>query len=253
VNHRLPKPYYDHAGITIYHADCREILPHLPKVDLVLTDPPYGIEIATNGRIGATGRNANGHRLGTRAIKQYIPVEWDSVPLTRELADLFRHKSTNQIIFGFNHFSDILPPTKAVIVWDKKLKNDWEDNFSDCELAWTSFNEPARLFRHMWIGALRASEHATDAKQHPTQKPVALMGWLLGKHSRPGELILDPFMGSGTTLVAAKNLGRRAIGIEIEEEYCAIAVQRLAQEVLPLSAPEEPKPEQLVLGLEATA
>ena len=103
------------------------------------------------------------------------------------------------------------------------------NDFADCELVWTNLPGVARLFRHQWSGAMRASERG-EPRLHPTQKPLILMRWIIGRC--PEGVVLDPFMGSGTTLRAAKDLGRRAIGIDIDERYCQIAAQRCAQEVL---------------------
>ena len=237
----LPDPYYSHAGITIYHGDCREILPHLPKVDLVLTDPPYGIDIVKTGCIGASG--------GKSTVRDYGISDWDAKPISAEVWSLVQGASSDQIVFGFNHFIESgFGSTRCVLVWDKKCQNGWRDNFSDCEIAWASLQEPLRVFRYLWMGASRGTNEL-DAKVHPTQKPLAVMMWCLSL-SPKSQIILDPFMGSGTTLVAAKQLGRKAIGIEIEERYCAIAVKRLAQEMLPF-AESEPEPEQMsILGCE---
>ena len=135
--------------------------------------------------------------------------------------------SKEQIIFGFNNFMNILPPSRNIIVWDKKCKNDWEDNFSDCELAWVSKDGLPRVFRHLWMGALRASEKESGNRRHPTQKPVVLMKWIVEKYSKQGFTILDPFMGSGTTGVACAELHRNFIGIEISEKYFNIAKRRI--------------------------
>jgi site-specific DNA-methyltransferase (adenine-specific)/modification methylase len=136
------------------------------------------------------------------------------------------------VLFGGNHFADRLPPTPSWIIWDKRDGITSNDN-ADCELAWTNLGGPARLYRHMWNGMIKASER-DKRRVHPTQKPVALMAWIIGNHTQPGDLILDPYMGSGPVARAAADLGRRYIGIEIEERYCEIAARRLEQSVLPL-------------------
>ena len=105
---------------------------------------------------------------------------------------------------------------------------------SDAEVAWASFPTPTRIFRHKWLGYMRASEVGFHV--HPTQKPVALMAWVIGKWCGEAETILDPYMGSGPVMRAAKDLGRKAIGIELEERYCEIAAERCSQEVLDLGA-----------------
>jgi site-specific DNA-methyltransferase (adenine-specific) len=138
--------------------------------------------------------------------------------------------SKNQIIFGGNYFAHFLKPSSSWIVWDK---DNGESFFADCELAWTSFDKAVRKFKWKWNGMLQ--EHMGKMKEnrvHPTQKPLALMQWCIKNYSEDNMTILDPFMGSGTTLVAAKLLGRNATGIEISEKYCEIARERLRQEVL---------------------
>lgn len=211
------KPYYEQDGITIYHADCLEILPYLPKVDLVLADPPYGIK-------------ENAHRIASRtklaATTDYGNFEWDSKPASKEEIAAIMEAGRNAIIWGGNYFN--VPPARGWLIWDKLNSG----NFADAELAWTNLKMSVRIFRHRWNGMIRASEN--DIKRvHPTQKPIQLMEWCIGWTDN-AQTILDPMMGSGTTLVAAKQLHRKAIGIEIEERYCEIAVKRLAQGVLPL-------------------
>ncbi len=208
-------PYYDHAGITIYHGDCREILP-LVDFDWISTDPPYGIDHPTNYR----GRGRS--KLAT--CRDYIPVHGDTEPFNPSwLVGL--GKPT--VLWGANYFADLLPPTSGWLVWDKKRPPDFDQ--STAELAWTNFIKGVRVFEHMWHGMLRASG---DALVHPTQKPEALHKWIFSLRWTPVGIPIDPYMGSGSLLRAAKDAGRRAIGIEIEERYCEIAAKRLAQEVL---------------------
>ena len=197
-------PYYDHDGITIYHGDCRDVLPLLEPVDLVLTDPPYGI-------------GANKQTLGTGRKKFSRGDDWDAnrVEWLPELLE----KGQHVCIWGGNYYADCLPATNDWLVWHKD--NDGL-SFSEVELAWTNFGKQARHLTHHWGG---------EVKQHPTQKPLPVMRWCLS-YLPDANTVLDPFMGSGTTLVAAKREGRRAIGIEIEERYCEIAANRLRQGVL---------------------
>jgi len=209
------KPYYDHAGITIYHGDCREILPEI-KADVVVTDPPYGI-----------GHRCNFHERGRgnlAACRDYPDVFGDDKPYEPELVISL---GLPTVLWGANHYSDKLPPTSGWLVWDKERPADLDQ--ATAELAWTNYVKGVRVFRHLWNGMMRASR---DTLVHPTQKPEALMRWVLTLKWTPEGTVLDPFMGSGTTLRAAKDLGRKAIGIEIEERYCEIAAKRLAQEVL---------------------
>lgn len=208
--------------VTLYNADCLDILKTLPdgSVDAVVTDPPYGIGVARYGSFGVGAKS----KMGSYAIS-----DWDDQPLSMEQFDEIKRVSKWQVIFGFNHLSHVLPPTKSVIVWDKKLKNDWDDSFSDCEIAWTNLSIPARVYRHLWIGACRQSETGKgQGKVHPTQKPIALMEWIIKKYSKPGDTILDPFMGSGTTGVACVQTGRNFIGVELDPGYFAIAEKRIA-------------------------
>jgi DNA modification methylase len=207
-------PYYEEEGITIYHGDCREILPQLEPVDLVLTDPPYGIgDKMQGGTWGAAEKYADFRR-------------WDVAPSAELLAAILG-KARHSIIWGGNYFG--LLPSRCWLVWDKQ---NAVKTMADCELAWTNLDKPSKRFSwpvgvHNW--------------GHPTEKPLELFQWCIVQTNPDATImdpfpayILDPFMGSGTTLRAAKDLGRKAIGIEIEERYCEIAVKRLAQEVLPL-------------------
>jgi len=207
------KPYYEHAGVTIFRGDCREVLPTLPQVDLVLTDPPYGI-----GRDGAVATTSS---HGGR--KAHAFMGWDSAPPSAEDLRLVLKSGRAAVLWGGNYFADKLPPTQRWLVWDKGQRIAQ----SDGELAWTS--EPGALR----IKTLNRVELLLDGTSHPTQKPLALMRWCLSLF--PNALtVLDPYCGVGSALVAAKRDGRRAIGIEIEERYCEIAAKRLAQEILAL-------------------
>ena len=135
------------------------------------------------------------------------------------------------IMWGANHYASRLPDSGAWLIWDKR-PTEWRNDQADCEMAWTNLDNPARVFRKSWGGGgTLARENGAEARVlHPSQKPLALMHWCLS--FVPDGDILDPFCGSGTTLRAAKDLGRRAIGIEIEERYCEIAAKRMEQEVL---------------------
>jgi len=214
------KPYYEHGGIVIYHGDCREVLPTLTeKVDLVLTDPPYG-------RGAGTADRRPGHeRARTKFVDRY---DWDNQVPVDMLTWVARQDT--YIVWGGNYFADILGSCNSPLMWHKC--QEW--NGAEFELAWTKNTYGnADTF---WLPKVKA--YTQEKKVHPTQKPTDLILWCLGK-SKANGLVLDPFMGSGTTLVAAKQLGRKAIGIEIEERYCEIAAKRLAQEVLPLTTQKE--------------
>lgn len=209
------KPYYDHAGIQIFHGDCREILPTLPKVDLVLTDPPYGVNYIHGAVLGPNASKFNN-----------CPVVGDDEPFD----PAFLLGYDRLILWGGNHFADRLPPSAGWLVWDKRCNTVVNDQ-SDCEIAWSNFLTTARLYYLVWDGFRRGGGEKNTPRQHPTQKPVDLMKWCLG-FAPDSKTVIDPFMGSGSVLVAAKARGMAAVGIEIEEKYCEIAAKRLSQEVL---------------------
>jgi len=202
------KPYYqdDKNGIVIYNGDCREILPHLEPVDLVLTDPPYGL-----GEKLHTGGTWSTHP------KYDAMLVWDK-KIDQSFARSLCFLAPKVIMWGGNYYE--LPPSRCWLSW---VKNNNVPTMADFELAWTNYDRPSK--------ACRGRIHPDGINQHPTQKPLYLMKFCID-FDRESQTILDPFMGSGTTLVAAKQLGRKAIGIEICEAYCQIAVQRLQQEVL---------------------
>jgi len=209
------KPYYEHGGITIYHGDCRVVLdslaPHFgdKPFDLLLTDPPYGIQAAKKGAHSSIRDNA-----------AWSSETWDDGRQTDSLRRALK-VAKQAAVWGGNYYADLLPASPAWLAW---VKPEAGTGFSlaDMELCWTSGQWAARV-KHM---ARR------DGNLHPTQKPEALMAWTMGFFVASS--ILDPFMGSGTTLVAAKRLGKSCIGIEREERYCEIAAKRLQQEALPL-------------------
>lgn len=204
-------PYYEHAGITIYHGDCREILPSL-SYDCIVSDPPYGIDyeshhansIAYGKIVGDAEAFDPQHLLGGRAI-----------------------------LWGGNNYANALP-LGGWVVWDKRVTPAADAILgSPFELAWASNTKLYKIIRQQHGGAKNADAPRGDVANaprfHPTQKPVAVMtpciDWV------GSGVVCDPYMGSGSTLIAAKALNRQAVGIEIEERYCEIAAKRLAQEV----------------------
>ena len=216
----LPTPYYDDGkGRVIYHADCRDILPELEpeSVDLVLTDPPYGIDLPTNFASRRRG-------CLSECLHDYPRVHGDDRKF--DPAPLLPFGSC--VLWGANYYADRLPTTSGWLVWDKRQGTGINDQ-ADAELAWTNCVKGVRVFRHLWNGFRRDSEKREHF--HPTQKPVALMRWCIGKALPDGGMILDPYMGSGPVPIAAKGEGCRCIAVEIEERYCEIAAKRLAQEV----------------------
>lgn len=207
-------PYYEQDGITIYHGDCRELLPLL-SADLLLTDPPYGI-----GRDGKPKSSSShgGH-------KGYEFRGWDIAPPSGDDFVLMLSRCREFVIWGANYFAPFMPPGPGWLLWDKGQRIDQADG----ELAATSRTGPLRVF------ALNRSAIARDGAVHPTQKPTALMRWCLSFYPS-SRSVLDPYMGSGSTLVAAKQDGRTACGVEQDERYCEIAAKRLSQGVLPLES-----------------
>lgn len=159
--------------------------------------------------------------------KQFEESGWDDNPADIQILDMARSLCGVQIIWGGNYFA--LPPSQRWLVWDKR--NDGTD-FADCELAWTNQDKAVRMFRYRWNGMLQ--EHGGRFKEerlHPAMKPLALLNWCMGM-APEAQSVLDPFVGSGTTLVAAKKWNRKAIGIEMSENYCEIAASRLTQDIL---------------------
>ncbi len=207
--------------------DCRDVLPTLGKVDACVTDPPYGI-----GEDGGKfrGRAGQGHRVLPK-------MNWDGGTPDGATFDLIRSVSDHQIIWGGNYFTDKLPPSKGWLYWQKLMGGD----FSDGELAWTSRDKALREFTIC---------NKMHGKEHPTQKPDELMKWCL-ELIPEARTILDPFMGSGTTGVAAVKLGRRFIGVEIEPKYFDIAVKRIeaATKQLDLFIEPAPAPKQEVMPI----
>jgi DNA modification methylase len=192
--------------------DCREVLPTLGKVDAVVTDPPYGISIAAGGTIGGSNKSI---------AKDYGKRSWDDEVPEKSLFSMLQDLSNHQIIFGGNYFEG-LGPTSCWLVWDKQNTG----NFADCELAWTNLKMPVRRIYWRWNGMIRKGD---DNREHPTQKPEGVMKWCLEHLPADVLTICDPFMGSGTTGVAAVKMGKAFIGIEREPDYFDIACRRIEQ------------------------
>lgn len=204
----MKKPYYEADGITIYHGDCRELLPLL-TADVLVSDPPYGMAYKS-GRSGATVANDQ-DTCARDAVLDY----WGERPA---------------LVFG--RWSVPRPArTSIVLYWDK---GNWP-GMGDLTMPWGPSTEEIYVLGRGFVGK-RSGQIVSDPRRptaggyHPTEKPVGLMEVLLQKC--PPGIVLDPFMGSGSTLVAAKNLGRKAVGVELEEKYCEAAVSRLSQRVL---------------------
>jgi len=214
------KPYFQDELVTIYHGDCLEVLPSLAPADLVLTDPPYGV--GENAR-----RVASREKLA--ACTDYGEFTWDKRPASPEELAATLAAAPKAIIWGGNYFD--LVPSKAWLVWDKL---NGENDFADAELAWTNLDQAVRVFRFLWAGMLRAGEMRGRKRVHPTQKPKELFAWCL-KWVPEAQSVVDPFMGSGSSLRACKDAGIKCVGIEKVKRYCEAAAERMAQEALPFA------------------
>lgn len=209
------------GNCTLYHGDCREILPTLAPCDLILTDPPYGIGINKSPILSIS----KGHGGET----------WDNETAPAWVIMLCREKAKHFIVWGGNYYD--LPPTRCFLIWDKK--NDGLD-FADCEMAWTSIDAVARMFR-------KRPMNMDGGKEHPTQKPIDLMVWCIYKVANV-QTVYDPFMGSGTTGVACANLGKAFTGIERERKYFDIACERISRAYSQPRLFEDEKPVSWVQG-----
>jgi len=205
--------------------DCLEVLKDWPDncVDLVLTDPPYGIKEARNdNKSRGVGGGLNNSAL---AYSKDYPIEaWDDNPPTKEAFDEICRVSKNQIIFGGNYFADKLPPSSCWLVWDKRNGNN---DFADCELCWTSFKTAVRKFEWRWHGLLQEDMKNKEFRYHRNQKPVGLIKRIIQRYCCEDDLVLDCYSGSGSICIAIKEMSCRYIGIDISEEYCQIARDRL--------------------------
>jgi len=218
----MNEPYYQDKYATIYHGDCLELLPEMPKVDLVLTDPPYGID-------GGKGNNAKHGKGNYTEAFQDTPeyVLKLVVPIIESCI-----KRYGRVVFTPpTHLSHSFPQPKTIGCFFAKASGSWSS--WGVLTTWPIFyyGKDPRAGKNQIPDGLYLAESAPK-NGHPCPKPIKAWSWLLNKCSLEKETILDPFMGSGTTLVAAKQLNRKAIGIEIEEKYCEIAAKRLSQEVL---------------------
>ena len=213
-------PYYQDDSCTIYHGDCREIAPRLTDDCAVVSDPPYGMDWDTDTRRFSGGSDESRHKRGAGARAPRVIAD-DGPFLPGPWLDY-----REVILWGANHYAARLP-VGSTLVWIKRNDAAFGSFLSDAEIAWMRGGHGVYCYRDLSL--------AGEARRrlHPTQKPVGLMSWCISKTR--AAIILDPFMGSGTTLRAAKDLNRRAIGIELDEAYCEIAAKRLGQEVLALA------------------
>lgn len=224
--------------ITLHLGDCMDVLRSLPDnaFQLAIVDPPYGNGLQdgnANGKFNRFGGLfdrykadnqqitppicSSGTDSGGHTFAKYKEIGWDVAPTEEYFKELFR-VTKNQIIWGANYFPN-MPPTRCFVVWRKPIPETF--SMAMCEYAWTSFNANAKVFDHGSQGT------PSDPRFHPTQKPVALYGWLLNQFAKPGDRILDTHLGSGSSAIAAHELGYEMLGIEIDPGYYAKARQRL--------------------------
>jgi site-specific DNA-methyltransferase (adenine-specific) len=189
--------------------------------DLAIVDPPYGIDIHKMSYTQST-------KGGVAKRKDYSSVgDWDSNnPDNKYYSELFR-TSKNQIIWGGNYFN--LPLTKSWLIWDKRTEAKYSNDFADCEMAWNSFNKPAKIFRWLWSGMMQHDMKNKEVRIHPTQKPVKLYEWLLMNYAKEGDKIVDTHRGSASLDIACHNLGFDLVTCELDTDYFNDGNKRLKQ------------------------
>lgn len=193
------------GNATLYLGDCREILPTLPKVDAVITDPPYGIGWVP--------------RVNHREQLWVDDRAFDPAP--------FMDAGARHLFWGGNYFAHLLPPTEAWFIWLKRPVGFRAKTFAPCEMAWSDFKGKQRIKEHVWDGGKRAGHADNRDFCHPAQKPVEVMEWCVSESGATSAI--DPFMGSGTTGVACASLGVSFVGIELEPSYFDLACERIAR------------------------
>lgn len=206
----------------IYNVDCLELMEKIQDdyFDLIITDPPYGKQYA---------RGKHGFGDNPNLCEKFENLKWDKERPRKEFFDEMLRISKKVIICGGNYFTDLIPPSNCWVIWDKKGNKNFDNPFADCELIWTNFNKVVKKFTLIQQGFVNESK---DKRVHPTQKPTELGLWLLKRYATKGDKIFDPFAGSGSFLIACKQLGYEFIGCEINKDYCKIINQRLTQKGL---------------------
>jgi site-specific DNA-methyltransferase (adenine-specific) len=209
--------------IELYNCDNMELMSRYPDnyFDLAICDPPYGI--------GEDGAKNHSRAKATRP-KMYTAKNWDSSAPNKEYFIELKRVSKNVIIWGANHFIENIPNsnTPSWVVWDKQ---NGENDFADCELAYTSFNTAVRKFGFRWAGMLQGDMKNKENRIHPTQKPVALYKWLLDKYAKPNDKILDTHLGSMSIAIACHDYGFELVGAELDKEYYDKGIERVKNHV----------------------
>ena len=211
--------------LTITNEDNMELMARYPDkyFDLAIVDPPYGIGF--DGKTTVKGKSGKANTFSNK--QHHIKKGWDNERPSQEYFNELKRVSKNQIIWGGNYFADLLEAKKGWIFWDKKITNANNTNYSDGELAWTSFDCVLRRFTYDWIGFGYLNNPQNEKKTHPTQKPVALYKWLLDKYANPNDKILDTHLGSGSIAIACHDYGFDLTACELDEEYFNKAMQRI--------------------------
>lgn len=210
--------------INLYNEDCMKALKTMKtdQYDLAIVDPPYGINF--DGNTTVYSKNS---KKGFKSIQHHKKNNWDKTRPSNEYFEQLLRVSKNQIIWGGNYFCDLLPPSRGWIYWDKKIINKNEKNFSDGELAYTSFNKRLCKFTYDWIGFGYVNNPSKQKKIHPTEKPKALYLWLLSNYAKKGDKILDTHFGSASIALACHDLNFDLDGFELDTEYFESASKRL--------------------------
>jgi len=216
--------------IELYNCDNMELMAKYPDnyFDLAIVDPPYGIGF--DGNTTANGGIA-GRRNGFTHKQHHEKKGWDNERPTDEYFAELQRASKNQIIWGGNYFADLLPAKKGWIFWDKKITSANNTNFSDGELAWTSFDCILRRFTYDWIGFGYLNNPQKEKKIHPTQKPIQLYKYCLDNYAKQGDKILDTHLGSGSIAIACHDYGFELVGCELDKEYYDKGIQRVKNHV----------------------
>lgn len=212
-----------------FNMDCMEAMREMPDkcFDLAIVDPPYGID-AANLLGGEKRKSGNGAAMKTAFAKK----DWDkNTPDSSYFEQLFR-VSKNQIVWGANYYPQFLPPSMGWIVWDK---DNGTTKFSDCELAFSSFDVALRKWKYTWNGMIQGNMKNKESRIHPTQKPVKLYKWLLKNYAKEGDRILDTHLGSGSSRIAAHDMGFEFVGYELDADYFAAQEARFAQHISQLT------------------
>jgi len=213
----------------VFNIDCVEFMKQYPDNhwELAICDPPYGIDCAKTINISNKSKGFRGNKI-------HDSKAWDNSIPPKEYFFELKRVSKNQIIWGGNYFTEYLEPTKAWIFWDKKENKNQGSNFSDGELAWTSYKKVTKYFRFGWIGVDYINNNE-DRKIHPTQKPVALYKWILNNYAKEGDKILDTHLGSASSRIAAHDMKFDFVGCELDKEYFDAAEFRYQEHIKQLT------------------